>query len=160
MKDNISLIAAAAGGFMISIAVAGILRAAPIQSLQAQPSSSSSQITQLQLKTVSSEAPVKNTFNKKVSSDAMRVIPNRVLNNTLEDKAISGTGNPDWAVQYLGFINWLSSVEGTLKQQDYQLKKLDYKLAKKDYEDNEITKEVLAKKAAKYRQAKEEFQRV
>lgn len=160
MKDNISLIAAAAGGFMISIAVAGILRAAPVQSLQAQPSSISTPVTQLQLKTVSSEAPVKDTLTKKVSSDAMRVIPNKVLNNALEDKAMSGTGNPDWSIQYLGFINWLSSVEATLKQQDYQLKKLDYKLAKKDYEDNEITKEVLAKKAAKYRQAKEEFQRV
>ncbi|MCM0593558.1 MAG: hypothetical protein HEQ35_01915 [Gloeotrichia echinulata IR180] len=30
MKDNISLIAAAAGGFMLSVALSGILRGAPV----------------------------------------------------------------------------------------------------------------------------------
>ncbi|QLE58907.1 hypothetical protein [Nostoc sp. TCL26-01] len=32
MKDHISLIAAAAGGFMLSVALAGILRGAPVMS--------------------------------------------------------------------------------------------------------------------------------
>ena len=34
MKDNISLIAAAAGGFMLSVALAGILRGTPVTTLQ------------------------------------------------------------------------------------------------------------------------------
>ena len=34
MKDNISLIAAAAGGFMLSVALAGILRGTPLTSWQ------------------------------------------------------------------------------------------------------------------------------
>ncbi|MFH7028068.1 MAG: hypothetical protein ACHBN1_22370 [Heteroscytonema crispum UTEX LB 1556] len=38
MKDNLSLIAAAAGGFMLSVALAGILRGAPVTSFQGQPS--------------------------------------------------------------------------------------------------------------------------
>lgn len=38
MKDNISLIAAAAGGFMLSVALTGILRGSPVASLQNQPS--------------------------------------------------------------------------------------------------------------------------
>lgn len=36
MKDNISLIAAAAGGFMLSVALAGILRGTPVTSWQEQ----------------------------------------------------------------------------------------------------------------------------
>lgn len=37
MKDNISLIAAAAGGFALSIAISGILKAAPVTSLNTPP---------------------------------------------------------------------------------------------------------------------------
>ncbi|MEA5506589.1 hypothetical protein VB735_26510 [Halotia wernerae UHCC 0503] len=36
MKDNFSLIAAAAGGFMLSVALAGILRGTPVTTLQGQ----------------------------------------------------------------------------------------------------------------------------
>ncbi len=38
MKDNFSLVAAAAGGFMLSVALAGILRGTPVSYLQAQAS--------------------------------------------------------------------------------------------------------------------------
>lgn len=38
MKDNLSLIVAATGGFMLSVALTGILRGAPITSLQAKSS--------------------------------------------------------------------------------------------------------------------------
>ncbi|NEU72927.1 hypothetical protein PI95_010220 [Hassallia byssoidea VB512170] len=38
MKDNLSLIVAAAGGFMLSVALTGILRGAPVTSLQAKSS--------------------------------------------------------------------------------------------------------------------------
>ncbi|AFY35665.1 hypothetical protein [Calothrix sp. PCC 7507] len=38
MKDNISLIAAAAGGFMLSVALAGILRGTPVIAGQGQSS--------------------------------------------------------------------------------------------------------------------------
>lgn len=38
MKDNFSLIAAAAGGFMLSVALTGILRGSPVASLQGQSS--------------------------------------------------------------------------------------------------------------------------
>lgn len=36
MKDNLSLIVAAAGGFMLSVALTGILRGAPVTSFQAK----------------------------------------------------------------------------------------------------------------------------
>ena len=37
MKDTISLIAAAAGGLMLSVALAGILRGTPLTSWQSSP---------------------------------------------------------------------------------------------------------------------------
>jgi hypothetical protein len=36
VKDNLSLIVAATGGFMLSVALTGILRGAPVTSFQAQ----------------------------------------------------------------------------------------------------------------------------
>jgi hypothetical protein len=38
VKDNLTLIAAAAGGFMLSIALSGILRGTPVTALQGQSS--------------------------------------------------------------------------------------------------------------------------
>ncbi|NEU80780.1 hypothetical protein [Nostoc sp. UIC 10630] len=38
MKDNLTLIAAATGGFLLSIALAGILRGAPVTAWQEQSS--------------------------------------------------------------------------------------------------------------------------
>lgn len=38
MKDNLSLIAAAAGGFMLSVALAGMLRGGPVGSWHSQSS--------------------------------------------------------------------------------------------------------------------------
>ncbi len=52
MKDNLSLIVAAAGGFMLSVALTGILRGAPVTSLQAQSSFRSSPVTYVSLKAV------------------------------------------------------------------------------------------------------------
>lgn len=53
MKDNISLIAAAAGGFMLSVAISGILKAAPVTSLNAAPSLSSTPVANLQTSSAS-----------------------------------------------------------------------------------------------------------
>ncbi|NMG20085.1 hypothetical protein [Brasilonema bromeliae] len=48
MKDNFSLIAAAAGGFMLSVALTGILRGAPVASLQGNPGFHSLTVATLQ----------------------------------------------------------------------------------------------------------------
>lgn len=50
MKDNISLIAAAAGGFMLSVALTGILRGTPVANVNAQTSISSSPMTYVNVK--------------------------------------------------------------------------------------------------------------
>lgn len=49
MKDNLSLIAATVGGFMLSVAAAGIVKAAPVTSLNApSPSLNSTPVVNLQ----------------------------------------------------------------------------------------------------------------
>ncbi len=48
MKDNLTLIAAATGGFILSVALAGILRGAPITAWQAQSSFRTTTLASLQ----------------------------------------------------------------------------------------------------------------
>ncbi|MEH2312100.1 MAG: hypothetical protein V7K18_28590 [Nostoc sp.] len=49
MKDNLTLIAAATGGFILSVALAGILRGAPITAWQEQSSVRSMTVANLRL---------------------------------------------------------------------------------------------------------------
>jgi hypothetical protein len=49
VKDNISLIAAAAGGFMLSVALSGILRGAPVIAWQEQSSVGSHSVANLRV---------------------------------------------------------------------------------------------------------------
>ena len=48
MKDNLTLIAAATGGFILSVALAGILRGAPVTGWQEQSSFRSTTFANLQ----------------------------------------------------------------------------------------------------------------
>ncbi|MEH2321082.1 hypothetical protein [Nostoc sp.] len=49
MKDNLTLIAAATGGFILSVALAGILRGAPITAWQEQSSFGTTTVADLRL---------------------------------------------------------------------------------------------------------------
>lgn len=49
MKDNLTLIAAATGGFILSVALAGILRGAPITAWQEQSSFRSSPVANVRI---------------------------------------------------------------------------------------------------------------
>ncbi|OUL36626.1 hypothetical protein BV372_06595 [Nostoc sp. T09] len=58
MKDNLTLIAAATGGFMLSVALSGILRGTPVTAWQGESGVKSANVTNLQFaakKTESSE---------------------------------------------------------------------------------------------------------
>ena len=57
MKDNLSLIAAAAGGFMLSVALSGILRGAPVTIWQGQVDVTSYRVTNLRIASVRSGEP-------------------------------------------------------------------------------------------------------
>lgn len=67
--------------------------------------------------------------------------------------------NTDWEIQYLGFHNWVSTVEGTLRRQDYRIKKLELELARKRYESGEIARRELEQKEIEHEESKREFQR-
>ncbi|NDJ21222.1 hypothetical protein GS682_06130 [Nostoc sp. B(2019)] len=49
VKDNLTLIAAATGGFVLSVALAGILRGAPITAWQEQSSLRSSPVANVRI---------------------------------------------------------------------------------------------------------------
>ena len=49
VKDKISLIAAAAGGFMLFVAISGILQGAPVMALRSQHSFDSTKVAGLRL---------------------------------------------------------------------------------------------------------------
>ncbi|MBH8565296.1 hypothetical protein I8748_24455 [Nostoc sp. CENA67] len=65
MKDNLTLIAAAAGGFMLSVALAGILRGTPITAWQEQSSFRSAVVTDLRI-------TAKNTEDSQLFSAKIR----------------------------------------------------------------------------------------
>jgi hypothetical protein len=65
--------------------------------------------------------------------------------------------NTDWEAQNLGFRNWVGSVEGTLRQQDYQLKKLTLELAQRQYDNGEISQSTLEEITQDYQKSKGEF---
>ncbi|MBE9007166.1 hypothetical protein IQ259_19365 [Fortiea sp. LEGE XX443] len=64
MKDNLSLIAAATGGFMLSIALAGILRGTPVTNLSRQSGVNYYPATNLQVASVRSEESTDYILNK------------------------------------------------------------------------------------------------
>lgn len=53
--------------------------------------------------------------------------------------------------------NWVGSVTGTLRKQDYEIKKLELALAQKQFKDGEIPQTALAQKQARYQKAAREF---
>ncbi|MDY6900286.1 MAG: hypothetical protein SWZ49_19755 [Cyanobacteriota bacterium] len=54
VKDKISLIAAAAGGFMLFVALSGILQGSPVTALRTEHSFSSAKVADLQLQKIHS----------------------------------------------------------------------------------------------------------
>lgn len=171
VKDKISLVAAAAGGFMLFVAIAGILQGAPVTARLAQHSFDSSKVADLRLQQVHPDEPINYTLLQRFSfNNSLGTIKqiDGALNSfrtltekskpALGSKAVSKIGNTDWETQNLGFTNWVNSVEGTLRKQDYQIKKLEYELAEKQYKDKSISQSVLNQKLAAYRQAKKDFQ--
>ncbi|NJN11356.1 MAG: hypothetical protein HC836_27025 [Richelia sp. RM2_1_2] len=171
VKDKISLIAAAAGGFMLFVAISGILQGTPVTALRAQHSFDSTKMADLRLLTVHPDEPIKDTLQERFSFDnslerlnqidkalnSFRVLTEK-SKSVLDNKTLSEVGNTDWDTQNLGFTNWVSSVEGTLRKQDYQINKLGYQLAQKLYEDKAIPQSVLNQKQAAYHKAEKDFQ--
>ncbi|MEW5922311.1 MAG: hypothetical protein AB1796_15495 [Bacillota bacterium] len=76
----------------------------------------------------------------------------------LTQRELEEIGNTSWEMQYLGFHNWMNSLEGTLRKQDYLIKKLELELARKQYEVGEIAEDELKQKETLFLLSKNEFQ--
>ncbi|MFW6296605.1 MAG: hypothetical protein ACOC04_05380 [Halothece sp.] len=117
------------------------------------------------------DEPVEETWNQRFSFDSslerlgqiegaldsFRTLT-ETIRTTVGEERISFVGNTSAEVQTLGFPNWVNSVEGTLRKQDYQIQKLEYELAKEQFEDGEISQAELDEKAASYQEAKADFE--
>jgi hypothetical protein len=171
VKDKISLVAAAAGGFILFVALSGILQGAPVTASRAQHSFDSTKVADLQLQKVHPDEPINYTLQQRFSIDnslerikqidgalnSFRALTEK-SKPVLGSKAVSKVGNTAPDVQTLGFNNWVGSVEGTLRKQDYQIKKLEYQLAQKNYEDKTISQSELNQKQAAYNKSEKDFQ--
>lgn len=73
-------------------------------------------------------------------------------------QTLAQIANTDAETQTLGFTNWVGAVEGTLRQQDYQIKKLELELAQKQYQEGRLSQAQLTQKQAAYQKAEREFQ--
>ncbi len=82
----------------------------------------------------------------------------RRLTRVSRSEAIAPIGNTDPETQTLGFTNWTGDIEGTVRQQAYQISKLEYELAQERHADGEISATELQKTAERYRQEQQRFQ--
>ena len=67
-------------------------------------------------------------------------------------------GNLGWEMQTLGFHNWSSTVEGTLRKQEYEIRKLEYELALERSTSGKVSQVEVAEKAKKYQEAKNQLE--
>ncbi|MBE9129969.1 MULTISPECIES: hypothetical protein [unclassified Coleofasciculus] len=165
MNYKRSLLAAVGGLILIPLAGAGLWWTTSVAQLPAPTDAD------LSLSPVHPDEPVDSTLNERFSlenslervkqiRDALSSFQSLTEKSkpVLGEQATISVGNTDWETQNLGFSNWVGSVEGTLKKQEYQIKKLEFELAQKQYEDGDITKANLDQKEANYRQATQDFQ--
>lgn len=179
MKNKVLKLATASGLIFGSLATIILVSSQPKQLLQAQPNTNlcqgspcaNSGLAQLSLPPVHPDEPAESSFNERFSFndslDRIGQIRSALTSfqqltekskSTLGEQTISSIGHTDWETQNLGFPNWVNSVEGTMRKQEYEIKKLEFELAKKQYEDGEITKTTLDQKEASYRRIEQEFQ--
>jgi len=67
-------------------------------------------------------------------------------------------GSLGWEIQNLGFYNYVKSVEGTLRKQEYEIRKLEYELAFERSVSGKVSQAEVAEKEKRYLEAKSEMQ--
>lgn len=67
-------------------------------------------------------------------------------------------GNLGWEIQNIGFYNYLKTVEGTLRKQNYDISKLEYELALERCTVGKVDQAEVAEKERKYQKAGSDMQ--
>ncbi len=153
MKPNRSFAIAAICLALVPLALAGMFWSVWKQSSQAQPPIAAPAIEQ--------RFSLEDSLNRLSQIDQALTSFRRLTEKNkakLGEAATAEVGNTDWETQNLGFPNWVSSLEGTLKKQNYQIKQLEFELAKKQFEDRQISQTTLDRQAADLKKAEREFQ--
>ncbi|OLP19694.1 hypothetical protein BST81_03895 [Leptolyngbya sp. 'hensonii'] len=176
MARNLSLLSTA-GFLTLVVAAAGAFRLIPDEPMNAQinplpsPLAPISKLAKISpdgaLAPVHPDEPTADTLNQRFTLENSltrlqqinaALTSFRQLTEKTKTVEVGAVGNTDWETQNLGFPNWTTSVEGTLRRQHLQIKQLERELARKQYADREISKAALEKKQAEYQQAERDFQ--
>ena len=93
------------------------------------------------LKPVHPDEPVEYTINRFSFEHALECIDTiryalngfseltRICRYIMSEEELSIICYTDWESQYLGFVNWCGSVEGTLYYNNYRIRELEYEVA-------------------------------
>ncbi len=73
-------------------------------------------------------------------------------------EGLKKVGHTDWETQHLGFPNYVKSIEGTLRKQEYLIKKLQFQLLQGQVNQGTISKEEFAEALKAFEQAEKSFQ--
>lgn len=67
-------------------------------------------------------------------------------------------GNLSADMQTIGFYNWVKSVEGTLRKQNYDIQKLEYELALERMASGKVSQAEVSEKERRYQEASRQMQ--
>ena len=126
---------------------------------------------ELKLRPIHREETVEYTFERRLSLDmALSSLENihaslisfQSLTEEVQGKVsksrLKTIGHTDWETQHLGFPNYVKSIEGTLRKQDYFIKKLQFQLLQGQGKQGTISKEEFAEALKAFEQAEKSFQ--
>ena len=126
---------------------------------------------EIKLEPVHPDEPIEYTFNERFSiKNALESLEmtksalesfkklTKESENLISKEKINVIGNTDDEIQILGFTNWIASIEGTLRKQEYLLKKLRYELTQEKVKSGKVNKEQLKQAQKEYLQAEKSFQ--
>lgn len=107
------------------------------------------------------------TLNQSFSSERPHTLPgttspswsrDRTSQSTQSSKiSVATTHITPWDAEPSNFQNWVGSVDGTVKQQTYQIKQLELQLAQEQYKAGKIAQSDLNEKAVNYQRAAQDF---
>jgi hypothetical protein len=75
------------------------------------------------------------------------------------EEKLQAMGNTSWETQALGFPNWSTTVEGTLRRKHYELKKAEFELAELRLERGDVAQADCDKAKTAFRKAEKELQK-
>ena len=71
---------------------------------------------------------------------------------------VAKVGNTGWEIQNMGFHNWATAVEGTLRKQAFQIEKLRFEAAESLHKAGKMDKSAFEKQKKVFQEAEKAFQ--